>query len=103
MPDWRATLRAAARQVGELTALRWRAPRLQPAPLVVLAEISGSMSRYSVLSDPATSAPRRAGPHRAEGTRRDATDAQSQRRAPSNLSKILTVASVLPSGKRATP
>jgi uncharacterized protein with von Willebrand factor type A (vWA) domain len=45
--DWRATLRAAARQGGEFTGLRWRAPRLQPTPLVVLADISGSMSRYS--------------------------------------------------------
>jgi uncharacterized protein with von Willebrand factor type A (vWA) domain len=27
--------------------LRWRAPRIRPAPLVVLADISGSMSRYS--------------------------------------------------------
>jgi uncharacterized protein with von Willebrand factor type A (vWA) domain len=27
--------------------VRWRRPRTQPAPLVVLADISGSMSRYS--------------------------------------------------------
>ncbi len=45
--DWRATMRAAARQGGEITAMRWRAPRLQSTPLVVLADISGSMSRYS--------------------------------------------------------
>ncbi len=45
--DWRATLRAAARLGGEFTGMRWRARRLQPAPLVVLADISGSMSRYS--------------------------------------------------------
>src|SRR5574337_928485 len=45
--DWRATLRAAARLGGEFSAMRWRARRLQPAPLVVLADISGSMSRYS--------------------------------------------------------
>jgi hypothetical protein len=45
--DWRATLAAMARQGGEMPALRWRAPREQPAPLVVLADISGSMSRYS--------------------------------------------------------
>ncbi len=45
--DWRATLRAAARLGGEFTALRWRAPRMQPPPLIVLADISGSMSRYS--------------------------------------------------------
>ena len=46
-PDWRATLQAMARQGGELGPLHWRAPRTQPAPLVVLADISGSMSRYS--------------------------------------------------------
>jgi len=47
-PDWRATLTAMARHGGELQGgLRWRAPREKPAPLVVLADISGSMSRYS--------------------------------------------------------
>jgi len=46
-PDWRATMAAMARHGGELWNLRWRAPRPQPAPLVVLADISGSMSRYS--------------------------------------------------------
>jgi hypothetical protein len=46
-PDWRATLSAMGRQGGELTQLRWRQRRTQPAPLVVLADISGSMSRYS--------------------------------------------------------
>ena len=45
--DWRATLAAMARQGGELGELRWRAPRKKPAPLVLLADISGSMSRYS--------------------------------------------------------
>ena len=45
--DWRATLQAMARQGGELLQPRWRAPRARPAPLVVLADISGSMSRYS--------------------------------------------------------
>ena len=45
--DWRATLAAMARQCGELGELRWRAPRKEPAPLVLLADISGSMSRYS--------------------------------------------------------
>lgn len=38
---------AMARHGGEFWDLRWRAPRPQPAPLVVLADISGSMSRYS--------------------------------------------------------
>ena len=46
-PDWRATLAQMARQGGDGGALQWRAPRTQPAPLVVLADISGSMSRYS--------------------------------------------------------
>ena len=45
--DGRATLQAMARSGGELWQLRWRKPREQPAPLVVLADISGSMSRYS--------------------------------------------------------
>lgn len=48
-PDWRATLQAMARHGGELWDIRWRAPRERPAPLVVLADISGSMSRYSRL------------------------------------------------------
>ena len=46
-PDWRATLAAMARHGGDVPALRWRAPRERPSPLVVLADISGSMSRYS--------------------------------------------------------
>jgi uncharacterized protein with von Willebrand factor type A (vWA) domain len=45
--DWRASLQAMARSGGELWDMRWRAPREKPAPLVVLADISGSMSRYS--------------------------------------------------------
>jgi uncharacterized protein with von Willebrand factor type A (vWA) domain len=46
-PDGRATLQAMARQGGELWDMRWRRPHVRPAPLVVLADISGSMSRYS--------------------------------------------------------
>lgn len=46
-PDWRAGLQAMARQGGELWTMRWRQPRLRPPPLVLLADISGSMSRYS--------------------------------------------------------
>lgn len=45
--DVRATLRAMARSGGELLQPAWRRPRTRPAPLVVLADISGSMSRYS--------------------------------------------------------
>ena len=46
-PDWRATLARMARHGGDWAAMQWRAPRKPPAPLVVLADISGSMSRYS--------------------------------------------------------
>jgi hypothetical protein len=46
-PDARTTLRAMARHGGELLELRWRRTRTHPSPLVVLADISGSMSRYS--------------------------------------------------------
>jgi len=45
--DWRATLQTMARHGGELGEMRWRRPRPLPAPMVVLADISGSMSRYS--------------------------------------------------------
>lgn len=43
--DWRATLRAQARSND--AALRFERPRWKLPPLVVLADISGSMSRYS--------------------------------------------------------
>jgi uncharacterized protein with von Willebrand factor type A (vWA) domain len=46
-PDWRSTMQAMARHGGELWDLRRREPRVEPAPLVILADISGSMSRYS--------------------------------------------------------
>lgn len=45
--DWRASLQAMARQGAQGGPLRWREPRLRPAPFTVLADISGSMSRYS--------------------------------------------------------
>lgn len=45
--DGRATLQALARSGGDLWQMRWRRPRERPTPLVVLADISGSMSRYS--------------------------------------------------------
>jgi hypothetical protein len=45
--DWRATLRAMGRQGGQWSGLRWRAPRRLAPPVVVLADISGSMARYS--------------------------------------------------------
>jgi uncharacterized protein len=45
--DLRATLRRAARSGGELLLPRHDAPRDIHPPLVVLADISGSMARYS--------------------------------------------------------
>jgi len=45
--DMRATLRAAARNGADTIWLRRRTPRLRPPPLVILCDISGSMSRYS--------------------------------------------------------
>lgn len=45
-PDWRATMTAQAREGGAFR-MRWQQPRTRPAPLVVLADISGSMSSYS--------------------------------------------------------
>ena len=44
--DMRATLRAALR-AGGLIELKRKSPRRRPPPLVVLCDISGSMSRYS--------------------------------------------------------
>jgi uncharacterized protein with von Willebrand factor type A (vWA) domain len=43
--DWRATMKASAR--GSTDLLRWRKPRVRPTPLVILADVSGSMSKYS--------------------------------------------------------
>ena len=47
--DARATLRAALRQGGEITGLAMRSPRIRWPNLVVLCDISGSMSQYSRL------------------------------------------------------
>jgi uncharacterized protein with von Willebrand factor type A (vWA) domain len=44
--DMRATLRSALR-AGGLIELKRKSPRRRPPPLVVLCDISGSMSRYS--------------------------------------------------------
>jgi uncharacterized protein with von Willebrand factor type A (vWA) domain len=44
--DLRATLRASLRS-GGIIELKRRSPRRRPPPLVVLCDISGSMSRYS--------------------------------------------------------
>jgi len=45
--DMRRSLRASLRGGGAAIALRHRSPRHRPPPLVVLCDISGSMSRYS--------------------------------------------------------
>lgn len=45
--DLRATLRAGLREGGDLLELRWKRRRHRPPPLVILCDISGSMSRYS--------------------------------------------------------
>ncbi|MCC5955363.1 MAG: VWA domain-containing protein [Natronohydrobacter sp.] len=46
-PDWRRTMRASIRQGGEITHLHRRKPRTRWPALVVLCDISGSMSQYS--------------------------------------------------------
>ena len=46
-PDWRRTLRASLRQGGEITRLYHRRPATRWPALVVLCDISGSMSQYS--------------------------------------------------------
>ena len=45
--DPRATIRAALRHGGEVTELCWRKPRIRWPNLVVICDISGSMSQYS--------------------------------------------------------
>ena len=45
--DGRATLKAAISAYGDIIPLRRAAPRTMPPPLVVLVDISGSMSRYA--------------------------------------------------------
>jgi len=46
-PDWRRTFRTALAHGGEITALACRAPATRWPSLVVLCDISGSMSQYS--------------------------------------------------------
>ena len=46
-PDWRATIRQSLRQGGEMSALATRSPRERWPNLVLLCDISGSMSGYS--------------------------------------------------------
>ena len=46
-PDWRRTLRQAVRQGGEVSSIARRRPATRWPALVVLCDISGSMSQYS--------------------------------------------------------
>jgi len=45
--DLRATMRAAVRGGGDIIPLRWKRRQRRHPPLVVICDISGSMSRYS--------------------------------------------------------
>ncbi|MCF2872175.1 VWA domain-containing protein [Octadecabacter sp. G9-8] len=47
LPDWRQTLRIANRRGGEITTFATKARRTRAPNLVVLCDISGSMSSYS--------------------------------------------------------
>jgi uncharacterized protein len=47
--DWRTSIRRAAKHGGELLQLAHRRQRLQPLPLLVLIDVSGSMERYARL------------------------------------------------------
>jgi uncharacterized protein with von Willebrand factor type A (vWA) domain len=46
-PDLRATVRASLRHGGELVEQRWRAPGLRQRPMVLVVDVSGSMSPYA--------------------------------------------------------
>ncbi|SDW65349.1 hypothetical protein SAMN05444336_1027 [Albimonas donghaensis] len=46
-PDWRATLRTAMRQGGDIREFKTRSPLVRWPNLVALCDISGSMSSYS--------------------------------------------------------
>lgn len=48
-PDMRHTLRRNLKQGGELIELAWREIKRKPRPLVIICDISGSMSLYSRL------------------------------------------------------
>ncbi len=47
LPDWRRTMRSAMRQGGEITRFDLKTRRIRWPNLVVLCDISGSMSSYS--------------------------------------------------------
>lgn len=67
-PDWRATARASFRTGGQPFKLARKAPRRRAPTLVVLADVSGSMSSYShMLLHFLHALSARAGQHREEG------------------------------------
>jgi uncharacterized protein len=45
--DWRRSMRQAFKHDGEWLRLEWRDRKTKPRPLIVLADVSGSMERYS--------------------------------------------------------
>ncbi|MBE0413016.1 VWA domain-containing protein [Yoonia sp.] len=47
LPDWRGTMRAAMRRGGEVTDFATKRRRIRYPNLVILCDISGSMSQYS--------------------------------------------------------
>lgn len=47
--DWRRTLQESARYDGELLALPYLSRRLEPLPVLLLIDVSGSMERYARL------------------------------------------------------
>jgi uncharacterized protein len=47
--DWRRALRESARYDGELLALPYLSRRLEPLPVLLLIDVSGSMERYARL------------------------------------------------------
>lgn len=47
--DMRRTLRRSLRSEGEIFSWLYREPKLKPRPLIVIADISGSMERYTRL------------------------------------------------------
>jgi uncharacterized protein len=44
---WAASVKAASRHSGELLDLKFRRPQLQPLPVLILVDVSGSMERYA--------------------------------------------------------
>jgi uncharacterized protein len=45
--DWRGSLRASFKTGGEWLKLEWKERKTKPRPLIVIADVSGSMERYA--------------------------------------------------------